>query len=101
MRPIPNAVSFSLELPDGEVLKQPGNFMFLTETSWFATNEDFLAEGVEGDVDGDGEVSFGEGLPTRTSSWRRCAPSTRWPTNSTPTRGSSSPRLPTRSRRSP
>ncbi len=58
-----NAVSFSLELPDGEVLKQPGNFMFLTETSWFATNEDFLAAGVKGDVDGDGEVSFGEGLP--------------------------------------
>ena len=42
-----NAVSFSLELPDGEVLKQPGNFMFLTETSWFATNEDFLAKGAE------------------------------------------------------
>jgi hypothetical protein len=58
-----NAVSFSLELPDGEVLKQPGNFMFLTETSWFATNEDFLAKGVEGDVDGDGNVEFGEGLP--------------------------------------
>jgi Imelysin len=58
-----NAVSFSLELPDGEVLKQPGNFMFLTETSWFATNEDFLADGVKGDVDGDGDVSFGEGLP--------------------------------------
>jgi hypothetical protein len=58
-----SAVSFSLELPDGEVLEQPGNFMFLTETSWFATNEDFLAEGVKGDVDGDGEVSFGEGLP--------------------------------------
>ena len=58
-----NAVSFSLELPDGAVLEQPGNFMFLTETSWFATNEDFLAEGIKGDVDGDGEVSFGEGLP--------------------------------------
>ena len=58
-----NAVSFSLELPDGEVLEQPGNFMFLAETSWFATNEDFLAKGVYGDVDEDGEVSFGEGLP--------------------------------------
>jgi hypothetical protein len=58
-----NAVSFSLELPDGETLKQPGNFMFLTETSWFATNEDFLADGTDGDVDGNGEVEFGEGLP--------------------------------------
>jgi hypothetical protein len=58
-----NAVSFSLELPDGEVLKQPGNFMFLTETSWFATNDAFLAQGADHDVDGDGDVSFGEGLP--------------------------------------
>jgi hypothetical protein len=58
-----NAVSFNLELPDGETIEQPGNFMFLTETSWFATNEDFLAEGVEGDVDDNGKVDFGEGLP--------------------------------------
>jgi hypothetical protein len=58
-----NAVSFSLELPNGEVMKQPGNFMFLTETSWFATNPELLAEGAPSDVDGDGEVSFGEGLP--------------------------------------
>ena len=58
-----NAVSFSLETPDGETIEQPGNFMFLTETSWYATNEDFLAEGTKGDVNGDGKVEFGEGLP--------------------------------------
>ncbi len=58
-----NAVSFSLELPDGETLKQPGNLFFVTETTLFGTNPDFLAKGVKGDVDGDGKVAFGEGLP--------------------------------------
>jgi hypothetical protein len=58
-----NAVSFSLELPNGETLKQPGNLFFVTETSLYGTNPDFLAKGAKGDVDGDGKVSFGEGLP--------------------------------------
>ncbi len=58
-----NAVSFSLELPNGETLKQPGNLFFVTETALYGTNPDFLAKGVKGDVDGDGQVEFGEGLP--------------------------------------
>jgi hypothetical protein len=58
-----NAVSFSLELANGETLKQPGNLFFVTETALYGTNPDFLATGVEGDVDGDGKVEFGEGLP--------------------------------------
>ena len=58
-----SAVPFSLELPNGKRLKQPGNFFFLVETSLFGTNENFAAKGVEPDVDGDGEVGFGEGLP--------------------------------------
>jgi hypothetical protein len=58
-----NAVSFSLELPNGETLKQPGNAMFVTETAIYGTNPDFLAEGVKQDVDGDGKEEFGEGLP--------------------------------------
>jgi hypothetical protein len=58
-----NAVSFSLELPNGETLRQPGNLFFVTETSLYGTNPDFLAKGVKGDVDGDGKVEFGEGLP--------------------------------------
>jgi Imelysin len=58
-----NAVSFSLELPDGETLEQPGNAFFVTETSLFGTNPDFLAKGVKQDVDGDGKEEFGEGLP--------------------------------------
>jgi uncharacterized lipoprotein YehR (DUF1307 family) len=58
-----SAVSFSLELPNGETLRQPGNLFFITETSLYGTNPDFLAKGVKGDVDGNGKVDFGEGLP--------------------------------------
>ncbi len=58
-----NAVSFSLELPNGETLKQPGNLFFVTETALYGTNPDFLAKGVKQDVDGDGKVEFGEGIP--------------------------------------
>jgi hypothetical protein len=58
-----NAVSFSLELPNGKTLKQPGNAFFVTETSLYGTNPDFLAKGVDQDVDGDGKEEFGEGIP--------------------------------------
>jgi hypothetical protein len=58
-----NAVSFNLELADGGTIKQPGNLFFVTETALYGTNPDFLAKGVKGDVDGNGRVDFGEGLP--------------------------------------
>jgi hypothetical protein len=58
-----NAVSYSLELPNGKTLKQPGNAFFVTETSLYGTNPDFLAKGVPQDVDGDGRAEFGEGIP--------------------------------------
>lgn len=58
-----NAVSYSLELPGGGTLKQPGNAFFVTETSLYGTNPDFLAKGVPQDVDGDGKEEFGEGIP--------------------------------------
>jgi hypothetical protein len=50
-----NAVSFSLDLPSGKTLKQPGNLFFLTETALYGTNPDFLAKGVK--------QKFGEGIP--------------------------------------
>jgi hypothetical protein len=58
-----SAVSFSLELPNGETLKQPGNLFFVTETALYGTNPDFLAKDVDQDVDGDGKEEFGEGIP--------------------------------------
>jgi hypothetical protein len=58
-----SAVSFSLDVPGGETLKQPGNLFFLTETPLYGTNPELMAQGTPPDVDGDGRVEFGEGLP--------------------------------------
>jgi nitrous oxide reductase accessory protein NosL len=58
-----NAVPFSITTPAGKTFEQPGNFMFLTETALWGTEEQFAAKGVEPDLDGDGKVSFGEALP--------------------------------------
>lgn len=58
-----SAVSFNLTLPDGKVMEQPGNLFFLLETSLYGTNEDLVVEGVKPDVNCDGKVEFGEGLP--------------------------------------
>ncbi len=57
-----SAVSFSLELPNGETMEQPGNLFFLTETALYGTNPDLLAD-VKQDADCDGRVEFGEGVP--------------------------------------
>jgi imelysin len=58
-----DAVSFSLTTPSGKQLKQPGNLFFLTETALYGTNPELKAKGTKPDVDGDGKVEFGEGLP--------------------------------------
>ncbi|MCB0862532.1 MAG: hypothetical protein KDB66_04880, partial [Solirubrobacterales bacterium] len=58
-----SAVSFNLSLPDGKVLKQPGNLFFLIETALYGTNDDLTVKGVKPDVNCDGKVGFGEGLP--------------------------------------
>jgi len=58
-----DAVSFSLTTPDGQQLEQPGNLFFLTETALYGTNPNLQAKGAKPDVDGDGKVEFGEGLP--------------------------------------
>lgn len=58
-----SAVSFNLTLPDGKVMKQPGNLFFLLETSLYGTNEELVVKGVKPDVNCDGKVEFGEGLP--------------------------------------
>ena len=58
-----NAVPFDIETPAGRTFKQPGNFNFLIETAVFGTEPKFQAKGAEPDLDGDGEVEFGESLP--------------------------------------
>ena len=49
--------------PAGKTYKQPGNFIYLIETSVFGTEPKFAAKGVKPDLDGDGKVEFGEALP--------------------------------------
>ena len=95
-----NAVPFDVELPDGKVLEQPGNFFFLTETSLFGTNPEFQAAGVEPDLDGDGKVDVRRGGPgRRRSSSRSRATSPRRRRRSTRPRARGSPSAPTRCRR--
>jgi len=59
------AVPFDLRLPNGKVLKQPGNFFHaLLEPTLWGTDARFVAPGnVRADLDGDGKVEFGEVLP--------------------------------------
>ena len=58
-----NAVPFSIKTPAGKTFEQPGNFMFLVETSLWGTEPKFAAKGVKADLDGDGKVTFGEAVP--------------------------------------
>ncbi len=58
-----NAVPFSLKTPAGKTWKQPGNFNYLIETAVYGTEPKWAAKGVEPDLDGDGQVEFGEAMP--------------------------------------
>jgi hypothetical protein len=58
-----SAVPFDVEVGDGRVLRKPGNFFYLTETSLFGTTPAFRAPRVKPDLDGDGSVGFGEAVP--------------------------------------
>ncbi len=58
-----SAVPFDLKYADGTVLKKPGNYFFLTETSLWGSEPKFTVDGVEPDLDADGKVEFGEALP--------------------------------------
>lgn len=58
-----NAVPFDLTYADGTVLKKPGNYFFLTETSLWGSEAKFTIEGVKADLNDDGKVEYGEALP--------------------------------------
>jgi hypothetical protein len=56
------ALDWQLELPNGEVLDKPGNFMtHLTEPAIWGTVDEFV--GLRVDLDGDGVQELGEVLP--------------------------------------
>ncbi len=58
-----NAVPFDLTYADGTVLKKPGNYFALTETSLWGSESAYTVEGVKADLNGDGKVAYGEALP--------------------------------------
>jgi hypothetical protein len=57
-----SAVPFDLTLPDGTVLEKPGNLFGLLEATLWGTREEFTS-GVSADLNGNGELEFGEELP--------------------------------------
>ncbi len=56
-----SAVPFDLKLPNGKVLRKPGNLYNLTEGMLWGTRPE-LVRG-KADLDGDGRIEFGEVLP--------------------------------------
>ena len=56
-----SAVPFDLRLPNGKVLRKPGNLFNLTEGMLWGTLPAYL--GAKADLDGDGRREFGEVLP--------------------------------------
>ncbi len=58
-----SAVPFDLKLSDGRVLAKPGNLFNLTEGTLWGTRPEYVAKGVQPDLDRDGKREFGEVLP--------------------------------------
>jgi hypothetical protein len=58
-----SAVPFDLRLADGRVLRKPGNLYNLTEGMLWGTRQEYVAKGVQADLDDDGRREFGEVLP--------------------------------------
>jgi hypothetical protein len=58
----PGDVPYSVFLPDGNVLAQPGNLFGLLETALWGTDPEAVAD-VSVDFDGSGTQDFGEALP--------------------------------------
>ncbi|BDP41893.1 Efem/EfeO family lipoprotein [Deinococcus aetherius] len=57
-----DVVPFDLKLPDGKVLAKPGNLFGVNEAALWGTVRTF-GSGVPFDVDGNGKIDFGDGLP--------------------------------------
>jgi hypothetical protein len=58
-----NAAPFDLTLPDGRVLPRPGNLFGVTESTLWGTYANFIIADVQPDLNGNGEIDFGEALP--------------------------------------
>lgn len=57
-----NALDNTVEFPDGRVIERPGSlYHYMTEPALWGTRDDFV--GLKVDMDGDGEIEWGEALP--------------------------------------
>jgi hypothetical protein len=55
-------VTFDLKLPNGKILEKPGNLFGINESTLWGTFAQF-SSGSKFDVDGDGQIGFGDALP--------------------------------------
>jgi hypothetical protein len=57
-----NAADFTVELPNGDKLEKPGALFNLLEMTLWGTEPKYVSD-AQVDVDGDGTIGFGDGLP--------------------------------------
>jgi hypothetical protein len=57
------AAPYDLALPNGRTLARPGNLFGVTESTLWGSFADYRAPGGVADLDGDGQVGFGDALP--------------------------------------
>lgn len=57
------AAPYDLTLPDGRVLARPGNLFGVTESALWGSFADYRAPAGAADLDGDGQIGFGDSLP--------------------------------------
>ena len=58
-----NAVPFDLVLSDGRVFEQPGNLFGIMEMTLWGTNDEYVVNNVDPDLNSNGQIDFGEALP--------------------------------------
>lgn len=58
-----NVAPVDLTLADGRTLAKPGNLFGVTETTLWGTAPEWTVAGVQADLNGNGQVEFGESLP--------------------------------------
>jgi hypothetical protein len=56
-------VPFDLTLPNGRVLRKPGNLFGVTESTLWGTFPAYAVPSVQADFNGNGRIDFGEALP--------------------------------------
>jgi hypothetical protein len=58
-----DVVPFDLTLPNGRILRKPGNLFGVTESALWGTFPAYTVSAVRADFNGNGKIEFGEALP--------------------------------------